>query len=297
MILYPYQRAWLCDRSRFKIGMFARQTGKTFTTTLEIADDCYDAEAKARATRWVILSRGERQAKEAIDGVKRHARAYGMLVRESDDTQYKALEIVLPHGSRVTALPANADTARGFSANVFLDEFAFHQDSHAIWRALFPVISAGFKIRVTSTPNGKNNKFHELMQSEDGLWSKHVVDIYRAVADGLPRDLQTLRAGLHDEEAWAQEFELKWLEEASHWLGLDLILAAGAEVHPYQGHPCFIGNDIGRRHDLWVGYVLEPVKGLLWTREIAVLKGASFAEQDAELDRLVRSEEHTSELQ
>mgnify|MGYP006954172279 CR=1 FL=1 len=30
-ILYPYQRRWLDDKSRFKIGMFARQTGKTFT--------------------------------------------------------------------------------------------------------------------------------------------------------------------------------------------------------------------------------------------------------------------------
>ena len=27
----PYQKRWLDDRSRFKIGMFARQTGKTFT--------------------------------------------------------------------------------------------------------------------------------------------------------------------------------------------------------------------------------------------------------------------------
>ena len=33
-ILYPYQRRWLDDKSRFKIGMFARQSGKTFTTTL-----------------------------------------------------------------------------------------------------------------------------------------------------------------------------------------------------------------------------------------------------------------------
>jgi phage FluMu gp28-like protein len=34
--LYLYQRRWLQDRARFKIGMFARQTGKTFTTTLDI---------------------------------------------------------------------------------------------------------------------------------------------------------------------------------------------------------------------------------------------------------------------
>ncbi len=43
--LYPYQKAWLEDKSRYKIGMFARQTGKTFTTTLEIVQDCLQKEA------------------------------------------------------------------------------------------------------------------------------------------------------------------------------------------------------------------------------------------------------------
>ncbi len=60
--------------------MFARQTGKTFTTTLEIVLDCLEAEARGEKVRWVILSRGERQAKEAMnEGVKRHMEAMGMV--------------------------------------------------------------------------------------------------------------------------------------------------------------------------------------------------------------------------
>ena len=47
LTLYPYQQRWLADHSRFKVGMFARQTGKTFTTTLEIVLDCLDAESHA----------------------------------------------------------------------------------------------------------------------------------------------------------------------------------------------------------------------------------------------------------
>lgn len=148
-ILYPYQRRWLDDPARFKIGMFSRQSGKTYTTTLEIAEDIIRAELEKRRVRWVILSRGERQAREAMDeGLKVHLRAFGAAFdafetdfRLSDATSCKSLEVTMKHGSRVTALPANADTARGFSANVFLDEFAFHQDSRKIWAALFPVIS------------------------------------------------------------------------------------------------------------------------------------------------------------
>jgi len=72
-----YQRKWLSDQSRFKIGMFARQTGKTFTTCAEIVDDCIQAEIRGERTRWVILSRGERQAAEAMDeGVKPFCKAF-----------------------------------------------------------------------------------------------------------------------------------------------------------------------------------------------------------------------------
>lgn len=297
--LYAYQRKWFLDRERFKIGMFARQTGKTFTTSLEIVDDAFEAYAEGLRARWVILSRGERQAKEAMDeGVKRHAAAYQMAFESLeygfrvDQSEYRALEVVLPGGSRITALPANPDTARGFSANVFLDEFAFHADSRKIWGALFPVISAGHKIRIVSTPNGKNNKFYELMTSADPVWSRHVCDIHQAVADGLPRDVDALRSALNDEDLWAQEFELQWLDEASAWLPYEMISAVEHEQaglpELYSGGPCFVGVDIAARNDLFVIWVLEAVGDVLWTREVIARKRISFAEQDALLDDVYR---------
>jgi phage FluMu gp28-like protein len=301
LALYPYQRAWFMDRARFKIGMFARQTGKTFTTTAEIVDDCFHALSEGRRARWVILSRGERQASEAMnEGVKRHAAAYGLAfdALEYDwvgaETRVKALEVALPGGSKITALPANPDTARGFSANVFLDEFAFHQHSRSIWRALFPVVSApGLKLRITSTPNGRGNMFYQLMAAEDPVWSKHVVDIHRAVADGLPRDVAALRAALRDPDAWAQEYELQWLDEASAWLSHEVIdsVAHEAAGKPggYEGGPCFVGVDIGRRRDLFVIIVLERVGDVLWQRELVSERRLSFAAQAAELDRVMQS--------
>jgi len=298
--LFKYQRDWFLDRSRFKIGMFARQTGKTFTTSLELVDDCFETEAMGRRTRWVILSRGERQAKEAMEeGVKKHARAYNMALQEiesgyrgADGTLYTMLDVVLPNGSKITALPANPDTARGFSANVFLDEFAFHADSRKIWTALFPVISNGFKLRITSTPNGKGNKFYDIMTSDDPVWSKHTVDIYQAVKDGLPRDIDLLRRALNDDDAWMQEYELKWLDEASAWISYELINGvehdkAGLPEHYNEG-PCFVGVDIAARNDLFVIWVLEQVGDVLWTREIIARRRISFAEQDALLDEVFR---------
>jgi phage FluMu gp28-like protein len=295
--LYDYQQRWFNDRSRFKIGMFARQTGKTFTTTAELVDHAFETELHGGKARWVILSRGERQAKEAMnEGVHKHAQAYGLGFQAYDDT-FKAgdvtcnmFECLLPGGSKITALPANPDTARGFSANVFLDEFAFHKDSRAIWAALFPVISAGHMLRITSTPNGKGNKFYDLMTSQSDDWSRHTVDIYQAIADGLPRDAELLRRALGDDDIWQQEFELKWLDEASAWLSFDLINSCESEFAGlpalYQGNPCFVGVDIAVRGDLFVIWVMEQIGDVLWTREIVTLRRATFAQQDMELDRV-----------
>ena len=313
-LLYPYQRRWLQDRARYKIGMFARQCGKTFTATLEIILHCLEQEAQGKKARWVILSRGERQAKEAMEeGCKRHLQAFSIacdVLEKPFDAHTRALEVILPGGSRITALPANPDTARGFSANVLLDEFAFHQDSRKIWQSLFPVISAGHRLRVISTPNGKGNKFYELMTARElgAVWSRHVVDIHTAVADGLPRAIEELRAGINDADAWAQEYELQWLDEASAWLSYDLISRCeddAATVIPsipslakegWRAAPGgldsaglhYLGVDIGARHDLFVIWVLEAVGDVLWTREIITRQRLSFAEQDALLDDCFR---------
>jgi len=302
----PYQRAWIADQSRFKIGMFSRQTGKTFSTGGECADDCFTAWAEDRRARWVILSRGERQAAEMMtEVIKPFTRAYyevyNTLLKGGEptfhegefrapqekgpDAVYKQLEVAFPNGSRITALPANPDTARGFSANVILDEFAFHAKSREIWAALFPVISrSGLKLRVISTPNGKGNKFYELMTAENSVWSRHVVDIYEAVRQGLDRDIDMLRRGMADPDAWAQEYELQWLDEASSWLDYDLIAAceantAGLPEH-YMGGLCFVGVDIAARNDLFVIVVAELVGEVLMVREIIAERRISFARQD-----------------
>jgi len=257
--------------------------------------------AEGRREDWIILSRGERQAREALnEGVKRHLAAYGALFESLEydwagaQAGFRALEVELPGGSKITALPANPDTARGFSRNVLLDEFAFHIDSRRIWAAVFPVITRrDLSIRVISTPNGRNNKFHDIISDQTGQWSIHITDIYQAVAQGLAVDPAKLRAALGDDEAWAREYELSWLDDSAAWLPWELIAGvvddSAGEPGAYLGGPCHAGVDIGRKHDLWAAAVLETVGETLWLRELATLKGESFARQDAELDRIMKS--------
>ncbi len=309
--LHQRQKRWVKDKSRFKAGMMARQTGKTYGSTLELVDDCLDYEIGAGKRRWVILSRGERQAREAIEeGVKAHLHQYqaGFEALEVpwEGMSEKALEVKLPGGSRITGVPANPDTARGFSANVLLDEFGFQADSRKIWGALFPVVSrSDLLLRVISTPNGKSNKFYELMSQgnlEQELrskghvraepWSLHFCDIHQAIVGGLDRNAAELQAGIGDDDLWRQEYLLEWLDEASAWLDYDLINAVehdkAGDPDGYLGGPCFVGVDIAARNDLYVIWVLELVGDVFWTRDIIARRRISFAEQDFLFDQVMR---------
>jgi len=249
--LTEYQKNWVNDRSRFKIGAITRQGGKSFGTSLEAVLDCLEA-----VTTWVFLSAGERQSKELMGKAAMHARATGKAIKEMEsefwvdkDTRYKQLEIVFPNGSRIIGLPANPDTARGWSANILLDEFALHRDSREIWKSLFPTVTRGYKIRMISTFKGKTDKFYELFfgaptlqtytgdeyehVGERGGWSKHFIDIYQAVRMGLdlvddegkPIEPEDLRLALNDDDAWQEEFECIPSDEVSAFLTHELISA------------------------------------------------------------------------
>lgn len=308
-ILLPYQRRWVADRSRFKIGLMARQTGKSMGTACEDVTDCL-----TRVTTWVTLSRGERQALEWMIKAREWADAYKVAledyqeIRDGANALLKAAEITWPNGSRLIAIPANPDTARGYSANLTLDEFAFHEQPDQIWRAIYPSITnplrGELRIRVVSTPNGIGNKFHELWTkalpagspefaaaeaSGDTVWSAHKVDIHQAAAEGLPVDIEKLRAGLNDPEGWAQEYECQFLDAASVLLPYDIIGPcespdAAASVAPefwmaIQPQPLVMGIDFGRKRNLTVAWTAGSVADLLVTKEVLCLRDVSTPDQ------------------
>jgi phage FluMu gp28-like protein len=291
-----YGHQWLADDARFKIALWARQTGKSFYGTLEAVRDC-----RERKTTWVILSAGERQALEAMLKARDHDEAFRMALagyierREGSETLLKQAEMNWPNGSRLIAIPANPNTARGYSANLLLDEFAFHEDPDAIWRAIYPSISnplkGVFRIRIMSTPNGLNNKFADLWHHGEN-WSKHHLDIHEAVAGGLALNLAELREGLNDPDAWAQEYECQFLDAAAVLLPYDLIaqcespeatVAIASEFYAQSSirNRLFVGWDFARKRDLSVGWVAELVGDVLHTREVVEMRGLSTPDQIA----------------
>jgi phage FluMu gp28-like protein len=100
------------------------------------------------------------------------------------------LEVRFANGSVIYGLPANPDTARGYSGNVTLDEFAFHSDADKIYTALFPTITRGYCLEVISTPNGQQGKFYEIAKAA-GLVESGDREIGRSGDLGKTEDQKT----------------------------------------------------------------------------------------------------------
>jgi phage FluMu gp28-like protein len=321
---YPYQQRWLLDESRFKIGLWARQTGKDFCAAAEGVFDC----RMIPGSTWVVLAAGERQALESISKAKEWARTLDFVIedyhesfgetevgrrghgrgrRGSAGTMLSSAEIKWSNGSRFIALPAKPETIRGYSANLILTEFAFHDDPEGIWRAIYPSISNPLrggekKVRIISTPNGLNNKFADLWHNGAG-YSKHRTNIYEAVRDGLTLDIEKLKAGLNDPEAWTQEYECEFIDSSSILLPYDLIQSCesgeASEVWPELLDPgsylgwsgqssVFMGIDFARKNHLTVAWVLEKRGNQYLTRHVLALRNKSTPEQIELLRPLIK---------
>ena len=309
----PYQQTWLDDQSRFKLWRKSRRIGATYIQSYE---DVRDA-AKAEGSMDVWFSSADLSAaKEYIDYVTQWSRLLDLGARYLGEVlidaeqDLKSYSVEYANGRRIHALSSRPAAFRSKGGKLVLDEFAHHADQEAMWKAARPIITWGYPVRVLSTLNGKGNRYYRMVSAaEQGEppFSLHSVTIEDAVAQGLADRitgrrlseaeraawLAEERAACGDEETWQQEYMCVAVDEATAWLTWELIVSA---EHPragdpgrYEGGPCYAGMDIARRRDLTIIWVKELVGDILWTREVVRMKNASFAAQDAELARIIRT--------
>jgi len=303
--LLAYQQRDVESQARFSWACWSRQTGKSFTKSLRRL-----IRGRMRRRNQILLSAGERQSKELMLKVREHAQAQKMAAQYHDDntfegTTFKVLELVMPSGWRVIALPANPLTARGYTGDVLLDEFAMHRDDRAIWAAVFAsIMRGGGELDVCSTPKGKDNVFAKL--KDNPSFEHSTVTIYDAVRDGLDVNPEELKAALGDDELWAQEFMCEFLDEASAFLTYQIIAACESDTLPppikvdgddvslafeaiaalgaKQGKRS-LGHDVARGGmDRAVFWLTEQIGAALVTPLVIELKNCPFRRQRALLD-------------
>jgi phage FluMu gp28-like protein len=175
----------------------------------------------------------------------------------------KQLEIVLPGGVRIIGLPANPQTARGFTGDVFLDEFAMHAFDRDIWAAMFPTLLRGDgELDIASTPKGRSNMFYQLRGNPH--FSTSLLTLPDAIQQGLDVNAEEIRQAMGDDTLYRQEFLCEFLDEATAFLTYDQIAACAdptlsvySTVGPltHESRELFVGVDVGRVRDLTVIWV------------------------------------------
>jgi len=212
-----------------------------------------------------------------------------------EGTSFKQLMVELPNGVRLIGLPANPQTARGFTGDVFLDEFAMHRDDRDIWASVFPTVLRGEgELDVASTPKGKDNIFAELQNND--RFTQSVVTLRDAVDAGLDVDPGEIQASMNDDELYRQEFCCEFLDESSAFLTYEQIAAVedplldkefDLDVLGGCKGNLYCGMDIGRHRDLTVMWVVEDVEGALVTRGVRESVNEPFRRQYEVLHELL----------
>lgn len=244
-----------------------------------------------------VLSNSRDNGAEFIRKCVEICRSLGIAVEEQDLSAGKLIENmriecriqVDGKWGRIKALAANPRTARGFSGDLILDEFAFHEKSEAIWDAAEPIISshADFLCRVASTGNGRYNKFYQLAAINPGAplsaggfatsavgspvsrvrrseaWARGDLRIFDATTRAEITPEQARRQSL-DKRSYDQNYECSFHEERMALLTLELIAAAERDESP------------GRIEDQgWTADTLEYLRSLRGPLGIGIDVGRS----------------------
>lgn len=330
-----YQQTVFDDQtSGLLILHWSRQIGKSYTLAAWAVDRLLRKLQEYESWTVTVLSNSRDNGAEFVLKSQQVCNQLGVFMEASDDSpdlKYDNMRMEVrvtakvnrrPRIGRIKVLAANPRTARGFSGDLILDEFAFHEDSNAIWEAASPILEGHqeYLCRIASTGNGKYNMFYRMasgsgpndgtvFHSSSGFKisrlarteaCKRGVEIY----DQNTREPITpdqARSKALDKRAYDQNYECAFNDENMALLTHELIQQSehpGIPIDEQQWSPAsmarmrsaqgdlYLGGDIGRNRDLTVFAVLE--KAGQTRRVIAMLRldGMRLPAQQRHLDTI-----------
>lgn len=230
-----------------------------------------------------VISVGEREAREVVDMAFKHAKVLEKLGSKWAKCRLKGDGILFERGGRVLALPASSG-GRGFSGNVFLDEFAYLEKPKEVWDGAAAVVLHGYsKMRVSSTPNGVGNAYHNLWTNpqENKGWVKHQVSLQDALAAGMEVDIDACwKMAKGDPRVFSQLFECSFLDGNEQYIPTKLILDAREEDSIVIMGDIYAGYDVGLENDLSAMVILRQTPdNKVWVQSVRIGKRVDWHEQ------------------
>jgi len=318
LALRSYQLPIFKDRSSPVLVLhWSRQIGKSFT----LASWAVDRLLTRPGRLVVVLSNSKDNGREFAMKAAEVARLLGGVVEQLDlappgsdiyeDMNYEVRVTVDGKVGRIKVLAANPRTARGFSGDLILDEFAFHQDADLIWDAAEPILASNpdFLCRIASTGNGTGNLFYRMVTdgrfplsrvTRTDAW--HAGVKIRSALTGTEITPAQARDEALDKASYDQNYECKFTTAQGPLLSLELIdaaerpdcgevcegtlsVAAIARLQALRGSGgrLAIGYDVARRRHFSVLSVLERIGHEYFARVVLRLRDTSLPDQELQV--------------
>lgn len=335
--LRPYQQEIFGDQLTGVVVLhWARQIGKSYALAAWAVDRLTRKLKSHRTWLVTVLSNSRENGSEFVRKCHDASERIGARAQSKDcsaDLRFSNMRFevkvdVTEEGKtkrgRIKVLAANPRTARGFSGDLILDEFGFHEDSAAIWEAAEPILAShpNYQCRIASTGNGRHNLFYQLCAGESevnnkpflsstgyvvrrfgrtGAWTQGV-PVYdtRSREEITPKQA---RARALDPAAYDQNYECQFNDENQCLLTIALIEAAQAPGEPMDAQTwssatlqrlqaatglLYLGMDVGRQRDWSVQCVLEKNGDQLRVVGMLRLAGVRLPDQQRQLERICR---------
>ena len=223
--LDPWQRAFLRAKGNTAV-VAGRRVGKTAVVALKAAHHIAVARDLDVERTVLVIAPSLRQATETT----RAARA--ALAKALPDVEFASdnkLQIELPWGARLIALPGEASTSRGFTASMAVaEESQSLEHADEIFATIAPTLATtGGPLIVVGTPMDYQDVLYSIFEGQaahDPSWTR-----FRIPTRWCPRVSRSFleeQRRLLGEMIYAREFEAQWSAPTSGMFDRDLLDAA-----------------------------------------------------------------------
>ncbi|WP_343526915.1 terminase family protein [Sphingomonas sp.] len=240
LLSYQAEAVALSHQHDLFVGEKSRRVGFTYGFA---SDGVLVAAPAIRAMDVMYIGTSLDMAREFITSCGDFTKAFHLaspggeefLYDDASEKGIKALRIDLPSGYSVVALSSRPRSIRGRQGLIIIDEAAFHDDLDELLKAALAMLMWGGRVVVTSTHNGEDNAFNQLIQ--DIRAGKREGYVYRlTLKDALAQGLYQ-RICLVNGKEWSPEAEAAWEAKLRKTYGdaaeeeLDVIPSKGSGVY------------------------------------------------------------------
>lgn len=325
-LLIPYQARALGEVSHHSLSVYdkSRRIGFTWGVLAPYAVEKAAASKSEGGSDVWYISYAHDMTREFIDACAQWAKVYtlaaadmGEFLFEDQDEhghsrQIKAFRITFASGHEIVGLSSAPRSIRGKQGVVMIDEAAFVDSLDELLKAALALLMWGGQVIVVSTHNGVDNPFNKLIdeiESGEREGYHDTITFADALAEGLYERICLVsgkEASAEGKAAWEAKIRKSYGSAASEELDCIPSQGAGALIsmekimactHRDAGKPALytgglvtLGRDVAVRKDgdLPVIHAYEMAGAMLWQRERWSERGATFAAQDREFDRMFK---------